>query len=813
MRYKHIIFGTILLVFLFAFLVKATDITDCTNLTSTYTTYTLTQNISNSSSTFCMDFQDSNIILDCAGYTIQGTNTSDTTGAYSSHSNNTIQNCIFVNWMYGAFFASGASDNAIYNSSLNANTRHGIVLADPSNILGTNLSISDNTLNGLYIDSPNSIINYSEIINNLDGGIFLGSVSSNETFYNNLFNNTNNTNFDTTSTNYWNTTNQTGTRIYSSGTNIGGNYYTNSSGNGYSDTCTDADADGFCDTLFTLATNNVDYLPYSNNWGTDITPPTYSNVGVNDTAPLPLAYILFYSQWNDETALDKFILSWNASGTSCDTWANDSSASFQTENWTNTTQQMPLACTGQTIGYIFYANDTSNNWNNTGIQIITEQGVPVLSATPSTQTIVVQHGHSNTTIITLTVSNGTANVTLSWVNATDTSATANATSWTDFQGISDVLINMSVSSAETQDQTLLFEFNTTTAGANNASANITTNITNYNFSISTCTSPNMPGATYSLIADITNSTNPTCMNITADNITLDCQGYTIDSDGVNGNYGISAIGFNNLTIRNCILTDWISSGIYIGTSSSNSLYNNTINSDDVGIGIHLVYSTLNAIYNNTLISNTGVDLEFSDNNLIHENIITSENTLNFVEGSGNLIYNNLLNNSDVVIFQGNIYENFWNTTKQTGTRIYSSGTNIGGNYYTNSSGNGYSDTCYEYDGDKLCDYAFDILNNMVCTTNCSNNTDYLPLAMKTNLPPKILILSPINNAVITYLAQPFNVTVTITGLYSTYNATLYANSSYISSAIVPNNIMTNLTWMAHAVGSYNLTVVAENWEP
>jgi hypothetical protein len=55
-------------------------------------------------------------------------------------------------------------------------------------------------------------------------------------------------------------------------TYMGGNYWTNPTGNGFSDTCTDANNDGFCDSNYILATNNIDYLPLSDECAVMINP-------------------------------------------------------------------------------------------------------------------------------------------------------------------------------------------------------------------------------------------------------------------------------------------------------------------------------------------------------------------------------------------------------------------------------------------------------------------------------------------------------------------------------------------------------------
>ncbi|MCK5062766.1 MAG: DUF2341 domain-containing protein, partial [Candidatus Aenigmarchaeota archaeon] len=114
-----------------------------------------------------------------------------------------------------------------------------------------------------------------------------------------------------------------------------------------------------------------------------------------------------------------------------------------------------------------------------------------------------------------------------------------------------------------------------------------------------------------------------------------------------------------------------------------------------------------------------------------------------------LIYNNLVNvsASNPASFAGTIYRNFWNTTQQIGLRIYFSGHQIGGNYWTNPTGTGYSDTCMDSGEDGFCS------NNY---TLAANNTDYLPLSDGFNynfLPP-----SPGDNSVLNQDWAYINVT-------------------------------------------------------
>lgn len=157
-----------------------------------------------------------------------------------------------------------------------------------------------------------------------------------------------------------------------------------------------------------------------------------------------------------------------------------------------------------------------------------------------------------------------------------------------------------------------------------------------------------------------------------------------------------------------------------------------INNANYGI---YVYDDNNIYYNLTLDSNKyGFYLySGSDNNIIRDCKITNSSTYGVFMSSPasvspNFIYNNLFNNSDNFYLSDDVDDNYFNTTNQIGTRIYSNGTNIGGNYYTNSTGNGFSDICTDSDKDGFCDSAYDVKND---TAGCtSNNCDYLALSSK-----------------------------------------------------------------------------------
>jgi len=208
-------------------------------------------------------------------------------GISSLKDNITISNC-FINTtgngitIDGAdFFLEGADNNILYNNVVYTYNNHTSCLwidrDSNNNIIHDNIFINygnDNESYAIYFeDSVNNLI-YNNILTSTHGyAIILRHVvtgSNNNTFYNNLFNCS--AEYDpiyfkgTNEPNYFNTTMQEGTRIYEDGIYIGGNYWTNSNGTGYSDTCNDTDMDGFCDEPYNLTTNNIDYLPLSDEY-------------------------------------------------------------------------------------------------------------------------------------------------------------------------------------------------------------------------------------------------------------------------------------------------------------------------------------------------------------------------------------------------------------------------------------------------------------------------------------------------------------------------------------------------------------------
>jgi parallel beta-helix repeat protein len=132
-------------------------------------------------------------------------------------------------------------------------------------VLTRNNILADNTACNNYC----GIYMYSAINNTLKGntveangfGISLDD-SSDNLIYNNIFNNTDNIDFDGINTgNRWNITKQAGTNI-AGGSYLGGNYWLKPDGTGFSQiNNSDVNTDGISDLTYIASGTDIDYLP------------------------------------------------------------------------------------------------------------------------------------------------------------------------------------------------------------------------------------------------------------------------------------------------------------------------------------------------------------------------------------------------------------------------------------------------------------------------------------------------------------------------------------------------------------------------
>ncbi|MBM3229763.1 hypothetical protein FJZ26_04995, partial [Candidatus Parvarchaeota archaeon] len=192
-----------------------------------------------------------------------------------------------------------------------------------------------------------------------------------------------------------------------------------------------------------------------------------------------------------------------------------------------------------------------------------------------------------------------------------------------------------------------------------------------------CGNLSITGASYTLgvsISDIASS----CFNLTANSVSLQCNGLSIDGADTAGTAGINVTGFNSSAISGCSISDF-DTGIYLSSSNGATITGNNITS-------HATY---------------GINIQSSATYSIYSNIFNSTTNFNL----------------------GGSPTGKWNTTKSAGTNVVG-GPYVGGNYWATPAGAGFSQTCLDADTEGICDGAYAL---------GSGNTDSLPLSKITYL--------------------------------------------------------------------------------
>jgi len=136
----------------------------------------------------------------------------------------------------------------------------------------------------------------------------------------------------------------------------------------------------------------------------DTTKPTYSNVGTNTTNAGIVCR--FYAQWSDNVGLSGFIFGCNNTGV----WVNDTWTDLwtgtPTSGWSNVTKTLNSTI-GVVIKWRIWANDTSNNWNNTGMQSFTTTWYGEITIVTTTHSWDITPGQND-----VPINEGTINITV-----------------------------------------------------------------------------------------------------------------------------------------------------------------------------------------------------------------------------------------------------------------------------------------------------------------------------------------------------------------------------------------------------------------
>ncbi|MGV8151917.1 MAG: NosD domain-containing protein [Candidatus Nanoarchaeia archaeon] len=169
--------------------------------------------------------------------------------------------------------------------------------------------------------------------------------------------------------------------------------------------------------------------------------------------------------------------------------------------------------------------------------------------------------------------------------------------------------------------------------------------------INSCRTLDQAGTTYVLQNDVT--TTGTCFTITADNIVLDGNGFTIDGDDSGQDYGVYVSGRNNITIKNFKNikdfgdTSNFGAGIWLRFVSNSVINNVSVSSSYMGIKF---YSSSNNILNEISANSNYYGIHFSS---------SLDNTLSYVSANSNnygiYLYSSLGNALSSVSANSNYY--------------------------------------------------------------------------------------------------------------------------------------------------------------
>ncbi|MDZ7687918.1 MAG: right-handed parallel beta-helix repeat-containing protein [Halobacteriales archaeon] len=220
--------------------------------------------------------------------------------------------------------------------------------------------------------------------------------------------------------------------------------------------------------------------------------------------------------------------------------------------------------------------------------------------------------------------------------------------------------------------------------------------------VSECQVLNTPSGTYELNQSITNSTTDTCLEITADGVTLDGDGRTVD--GVNqtvGSTGILVDNADSVTVKNFgNVTRW-ETGVEYNRSSGSELTDNVVENNSEN-GIKLDESGGNTLESNTATENqgNGIMLVGSDDSTLESNTATEnqDNGIMLVGSDDNTLESNTAKNSQeehgimlVGNFRGNTLDSNTATENQgNGIMLVGryDGNTLEGNTATENQGNG-----------------------------------------------------------------------------------------------------------------------------
>ncbi|MCA9459076.1 MAG: right-handed parallel beta-helix repeat-containing protein, partial [Nanoarchaeota archaeon] len=316
---------------------------------------------------------------------------------------------------------------------------------------------------------------------------------------------------------------------------------------------------------------------------------------------------------------------------------------------------------------------------------------------------------------------------------------------------------------------------------------IAVNSVNY----STC-NQTIPSGFHYLNQSILNYTGGTCFDFSADNVTFDCQGYSIEGNDSFASYGFLINLNSNVTIKNCYISHfyygaWFynsnNGGIENVSSSNNYIGINVYNSSNLVLDVFEVNNNSNVgvqVYSsssNNSLSNffsydngdMGVELGSNSNSNTITNFETYNNSAHgiMIQNSLNNVFNNFssINNTyGVLLYPGtnnNSFTNFSSFSNNYGLYFYNSNNDFFDNFEISDS---------LYNGILFfLDSGFNILNNFNLSNSGSNG---------------IVVLASSNNNILSNFTSSNN-----------SGAGIFLNDTF-------NNVLNNFTVNINSFGIY-----------
>jgi parallel beta-helix repeat protein len=674
-------------------------IDSCRNLTQANTVYNLTTNLTgNQSSGRCIDIQADNVTLDCAGHNITGNVPflSNAVGIYlskltvSNITNVTVKNCIISGYLYGISGLYADLDYFINNTIFNST-------------------------NG--IDLHNAFYNIAVINNNIYDisiGVEFGTVGRNITVFNNTIYNA--AALGISADNDEGRNNITLNRI----SNVS-NY-------------------GISSTLSTAKNNSI--------WSNTITNCT---AGIYITVPGEAYEQIINNIVNDnQYGIYLYTISWSWYNNISMNIANNNDYGIYVSNGENRSNL--INNTAKNNQYGFYIEGSDNNLTNNIADnnslwdvylLSTGTGLRIVNMTVGNTLASFDKGMSPTNLY-IKAANGTGRP--------DPTGYSNISHYLNLSGpIGSQWVYVNISYKDSDIPSSIIDNSTikiwknssgqwwdgTYVGATNGidatNKIVYANITNFSSiyapmgetpEVGSCRNLTGANTVYTLTSNIAgNQSNGICIDVQANNVTLDCARFRIDGTyPVNytdyNTYGIVAYnwssnkGYNNTTIRNCTVSNY-AYGTFLKWANNVNLTDNIAQLNAEGIAIS---GNTSSLTNNNVSNNfVGIDISGLNNSLTNNSASAASNSGTGFQLSGannSFTNNNAFNNSIGIVFASLYNSNLTNNIVHNNTE---------GVYFMVSSNNSFTNNNVSNNVNGII--LIDANNTAFINNTASNNTE------------------------------------------------------------------------------------------